>query len=97
MIYQVIAHRREYAQRKAKVTVLQTKGGTILIEYRGKRLTAVPYHKMQARAAEVSSKELMEKLADQGTRSKYKPSKRHPWKRRQKNFSGRASELACCY
>lgn len=97
VIYQVIAHRREYALRKAKVTVLQTKGGTILIEYRGKRLTAVPYHKMQARAAEVSSKELMEKLADQGTRSKYKPSKRHPWKRRQKNFSGRASELACCY
>jgi len=97
VIYQVIADRREYMLRKAEVMVLKTKDGTVSIEHRGKRLTAVPYHKMQARAEEVSAKELMEKLAEKGTQNKYRPGRRHPWKRGRRGFSKRASELVCCY
>ena len=96
VIYQVIADRREYTLRKAEVMVLKTKDGTVSIEHRGKPLTAVPFHKMQARAEEVSAKELMEKLAENKTYNQYRPSRRHPWKRGRRGFSKRALEPACC-
>ena len=82
--------------RKAEVTVLETKDGTITIEHRGKTLTAVPYHKIQAKAEEVSSKELMEKLAEKGSRNKFRPGRRHPWKRGRMGFSQKIPELVCC-
>lgn len=78
IIYQIIAEKREHILRKAEVVVLESKDGTVQIEYRGKNLTAVPYHKMQARNDVVSSKELGAVLSD---KKHFKPSKRHPWKR----------------
>jgi hypothetical protein len=96
VIYQVIADRREYTLRKAEVMVLKTKDGMVSIEHRGKPLTAVPYHQMQARAEEVSAKELMVKLAEKRTYNQYRPSRHHPWKRGRRGFSKRALELTCC-
>lgn len=88
VVYQVIADRREYVLRKAKVTVLETRDGTVSIEHRGKRLTAVPYHKMQARTEEVSGKELLAKLTEKlAEKKKYKPTKTHPWKAGKRGFS----------
>lgn len=96
VIYQVFADKREYTLRKARVTVLETKDGAVTIEHRGKPLTVQPYHKMQARAEEVSGKELMAKLADKAA-ARYKPSRKHPWKRGRRGFSKRTPDLACCY
>ena len=96
VIYQVFADEREYTLRKARVTVLETKDGAVTIEHRGKPLTVQPYHKMQARAEEVSGKELMAKLADKAA-ARYKPSRKHPWKRGRRGFSKRTLDLACCY
>jgi hypothetical protein len=96
VIYQVFADKREYMLRKARVTVLETKDGAVTIEHRGKPLTVQPYHKMQARAEEVSGKELMAKLADKAE-ARYKPSHKHPWKRGRRGFSKRTPDPACCY
>jgi len=93
VIYQILSDRREYQLRKAEVTVLQKKDGTIQIEHRGKVLTAVPYHKIQARAEEVSAKELVQALASKA-KSRHRPSRRHPWKCARKGFF-RPFELAC--
>jgi hypothetical protein len=88
VIYQVLADRREYTLRKAEVTILEARDGNITIEHRGKPLTAVPHHKMQARTEEVSSKELMAKLAEKAaSRKKYRPGRKHPWKSGRKGFS----------
>ena len=88
VIYQILTDRREYALRKAEVVVLEAQNGVVSIEYRGKSLTAVPHHKMQARTEEVSSKELMAKLAEKAAsrseklagKGKYRPGRNHPWK-----------------
>ena len=97
VIYQVLAIGKEYTLRRAEVTVLKTKNGAVSIEYRGKTLTAVPYHKMQAKAEEVSSKELLATLIE---RKKYKsrPGRHHPWKRGRRGFSkrGRPPLVSCC-
>jgi len=88
VIYQVLADRREYTLKKAVVTVLETKNGAVSIEYRGRPLSAMPYHKMQARTEEVSSKELMTTLAEKATaRGRHKPSRKHPWKMGKRGFS----------
>ena len=88
VIYQVFADKKEYTLRKAKVTVLEARDGSITIECRGKALTTQPYHKMQARTEEVSGKELLTKLADIAeAKAKYKPSRKHPWKRGRRGFS----------
>jgi DNA-binding Lrp family transcriptional regulator len=88
VIYQVFANKREYTLRKARVTVSETKDGVVKIEHRGKILTVQPYHKMQARAEEVSGKELLVKLADTAeAKATYKPSRKHPWKRGRRGFS----------
>ena len=91
--YQVLADRREYMLRKAEVVVLETRGGDVSIECRGKSLTAVPYHKMQARTEVVSSKELMSALTERGC---YKPTRKHPWKRGPRGYSRRTPSLAFC-
>lgn len=98
VIYQVFADKREYTLRKAKVTILETKAGTVTIEHRGKRLTVQPYHKIQARVEEVSGKELMTKLAEKATaRRERKQSRKHPWKRGPRGYSRRPAPQACCY
>lgn len=98
VIYQVFADRREYALRKAKVTVLETKDGAVTIEHRGKPLTVQPYHKMQARAEEVSGKELMAKLVEkESVRRERKQSRKHPWKRGPRGYSRKPVPQACCY
>ena len=94
VIYQVIADRREYVLRKAEVLVLKTKDGAVSIEHCGKALTVVPYHQMQARAEVVSAKELIDELA-QPVQPRYRPNRRHPWKRGRRGFS-RTLELTCC-
>ena len=93
VIYQVFADKREYTLRKARVTVLETKDGAITIEHGGKPLTVQPYHKMQARAEEVSGKELMAKLAE---KARHRPTRRHPWKRGRRGFTKRVPDLAFC-
>jgi len=95
VIYQVIADRREYQLRKAVVTVLKTQDGVVTIEHRGKALTAVPHHQMQARAEVVSAKELIEALQSKPKKGRYHPDTRHPWKRGRRGFS-KPQELACC-
>ena len=98
VIYQVFADRREYTLRKAEVMVLETKEGAVSVECRGKPLTVVPYHKMQARTEESSRKELMAKLAEKAaTRGKRKLSNKHPWKRGRRGFSKKPTDLVCCY
>lgn len=98
VIYQVFADRREYVLKKARVTVLETKDGAVTIEYREKRLTAQPYHQMQARAEEVSGKELTEKLVEKGSvRRERKQSSKHPWKRGPRGYSQKLVDQACCY
>jgi DNA-binding Lrp family transcriptional regulator len=95
VIYQVIADRKEYALKKAEVTIIKDRTGSVTIEHHGKRLTAVPYHKMQARTEEVSSKELMTRLDEMRTKKQYRPNRRHPWKCGRRGFS-KPRELVCC-
>ena len=95
VIYQVIADRREYQLRKAVVTVLKTQDDAVTIEHRGKSLTAVPYHQMQARTEVVSAKELIDALQSKPKKGRYHPDTRHPWKRGRRVFS-KPQELACC-
>lgn len=95
VIYQIISKRPSYAMRKARVEVLESKDGTVAIEYRGQPLTAVPYHQMQARTEEVSSKELLTKLAEKAT-YRPKPGRHHPWKRGPRGFSRKVPDLAAC-
>lgn len=90
--YQVLADRREYMLRKAEVMVLETKEGEVSIEYRGKPLTAVPYHKMQARAEVVSAKELLNIWAK---KERPGPGRKHPWKRGPRGFSRKAALAHC--
>jgi hypothetical protein len=95
VIYQVIADRKEYTLRKAEVTIIKDRDDTVTIEHRGKQLTAVPYHKMQARAEEVSSKELISRLDEMRVKKQYRPSRRHPWKSGRRGFS-KPRDLVCC-
>ena len=97
VIYQILADRREYTLRQAEVMVLEAWDGNISIEHRGKELTAVPYHKMQARSEEVSAKELVTKLTETtANKARYRPGRKHPWKNGPRGFSKRAPEMACC-
>ena len=93
VIYQVITERPSYAMRKAKVCILESKNGAIIIEYRGKPLTAVPYNQMQARVEVVSAKEIQVVLKE---KSKRRPSPRHPWKSARRGFSLDRREPAFC-
>jgi hypothetical protein len=94
VIYQVLYVGKEYILRRAEVTVLKTKEGSVSIEYRGKALTAAPYHNMQSKAEEVSSKELISTLIER-KRYKTRPGRHHPWKRGRRGFSRRAPLVSC--
>ena len=78
--------------RKAEVTVLESKDGTVTIEdIEAKFITAVPYHQMQARAEEVSSKEIATAL--ERKKKPYKPGQYHPWKSARRGFSEFAERI----
>jgi hypothetical protein len=94
VIYQIITERESYAMRRAEVTILESKEGAVTIEYRGKVLTAVPYHQMQGRAEEVSSKEIA--VAMENKKSRYKPNPNHPWKGGRRGFSSCHKKPVCC-
>lgn len=91
VIYQIITERPSYAMRNAAVLVLESREGTIAIEYKGKALTAVAYHQMQARTDVISSKEIMT-FIEQSQKRKYRPGRTHPWKRGRRGFLVQA----CC-
>lgn len=96
VIYQVIADRKEYTLRKAKVTILESRQGDIIIEHKGKSLKAVPFHEMEARTEVVNSKELVSRLVKSQT-SKYKPKRSHPWKANKRGFSTKSCETASSF
>jgi hypothetical protein len=91
VIYQIITERPSYAMKKAMVDVMESKDGTIRIEYQGKPLTWVPYHQQQARVEVISSKEIAEHLGRK--KSPYHPPRRHPWKRGRRGFSSKQEVL----
>lgn len=93
--YQVITERPDYAMRKAAVEVRESKDGSIAIEYKGKPLTAVPYHQMQARTEVISTKELIAALETRPER-KYRPNQYHPWKSPRRGFASRPKLAYCC-
>lgn len=94
VIYQIISEKATYTMRKAEVVVLESKDGTVIIEHRGKPLIVVPYHQMQARAEEVSSKEIATILENK--KKRYKPGRYHPWKSNRRGFSSRQTKTVCC-
>lgn len=96
VIYQVIADKKEYTLRKAKVTIIENRQGDIVIEHKGKALKAVPFHKMEARTDVVSSKELLSRLVEFQT-TKYKPKRSHPWKSNKRGFSAKSCETASSF
>ena len=79
-IYQIKTERPTYALRKAKVDVFENRDGNILIEYKNQKLLYTTYEERPLQGESVDSKELNYKL-DNLFKKKYKPSKRHPWKR----------------
>lgn len=84
VLYQVYGDRIEYTLRKQKVTIFEKEDGEIYIECRNKAIRAVPFKESSPPAEIVSSKELIEKLANQikvAPQKRYKPPLNHPWKR----------------
>lgn len=79
-LYQIKTTRPTYALRKARVDILENKNGDIVVEYKKQKLQYSIYEERPLQAEEIHSKELNSKL-DNLLRKKYKPSKKHPWKR----------------
>ncbi|MEI8301624.1 MAG: ISNCY family transposase [Chlamydiota bacterium] len=93
VLYQIVVEeKKEYTLRNAHVTILESHSGEIRIEYKGKRLHATAFHKMEARTEVVSAKELIATLKE---RKRGKPTKKHPWKRGPRGYSKKHSELVC--
>jgi hypothetical protein len=87
-IYQVQTNREAYILRKARVVIHEFKDGSIEAFYKGKKLLLKIYAQQQKQMGEVDSKQL-NPLLDELVRisdgkKKYKPSKKHPWKRHAK-------------
>lgn len=79
-LYQIKTSRPIYALSKAKINILESKEGDVLVEYKNKKLLYSIYEERPLQAEEVHSKEINLKL-DNLLKKKYKSSKRHPWKR----------------
>lgn len=83
-IYQIQTDRQSYALRKARVCVREKEDGKIEILYKDKPLKFSTYHCQQKQGEVVDSKrlnEVMDNIQLNAGKAKYKPSKRHPWKR----------------
>ena len=84
-IYQVQTNRETYVLRKARIVIHEFKDESIEAFYKGKKLLLKTYSQQQKQMGEVDSKQL-NALLDELVRisdgkKKYKPSKKHPWKR----------------
>jgi hypothetical protein len=79
-LYQIKTSRSSYALRKARIDVLENKYREVIVEYKKQKLSYSIYEERSSQAEEVHSKELNSKL-DNLLKKKYKPTKRHPWKR----------------
>ena len=87
-IYQVQTNRETYVLRKARIVIHEFKDESIEAFYKGKKLLLKTYSQQQKQMGEVDSKQL-NALLDELVRisdgkKKYKPSKKHPWKRHAK-------------
>ena len=87
-IYQVQTNRETYVLRKARIVIHEFKDESIEAFYKGKKLLLKTYSQQQKQSAVVDSKQL-NALLDELVRvsdgkKKYKPSKKHPWKRHAK-------------
>ena len=84
-IYQVQSDREAYVLRKARVVIFEHEDGLISAYYKGKKLLLKTYAQQEKQMGEVDSKQLnalldeLVKISD--GKKKYKPSKKHPWKR----------------
>ena len=79
-LYQIKTQRPTYALRKARVDVLENREGDVLVEYKNKSLLYTTFEERPIEAEVVGAKELNLKL-DTLIKTRYKPSKNHPWKR----------------
>ena len=79
-LYQIKSSRPGYTLRKAIVEVREAKDGKVSIEHKGRPLAYKPYHEQEFQGKEVLSKLLNEEV-DTLTKPKWKPTRRHPWKR----------------
>lgn len=84
-IYQIQTDREGYALRKAKVVIHEYKDGSIEAFYKGKKILIKTYAQQQKQMDDVDSKQLNSLLdglvKTSAAKKKYKPSKKHPWKR----------------
>lgn len=83
-IYQIQTDRQSYALRKARVCIREKEDGKIEIVYKDKPLKFSTYYCQQKQGEVVDSKrlnEVMDNIQLNAGKAKYKPSKRHPWKR----------------
>ncbi|MBS0584801.1 MAG: ISNCY family transposase [Verrucomicrobia bacterium] len=90
IIYQVVTEREGYALSKARIEISEDEKGAIKAYYKGKRLHIRRYGSQEGQREEVNAKELnalLDNLAKQEVKSKYRPSRRHPWKRYPRNTS----------
>jgi len=90
-LYQVQTNRETYVLRKARVVIHEFKDGSIEAFYKEKKLLLKTYAEQQKQMRDVDSKQL-NVLLDKHIKTsdkmkKYKPSNRHPWKRRAKSAS----------
>lgn len=87
-IYQVQTNRETYVLRKARIVIHEFKDESIKAFYKGNKLLLKTYAQQQKQSDVVDSKQLnalldeLVKIDDE--KKKYKPSKKHPWKRHAK-------------
>lgn len=94
-IYQIQTDREAYVLRKARMVVHEYKDGSIEAFYKGKKILLKTYAQQQKQMNEVDSKQLntlLDKLVKtSNAKKKYKPSKKHPWKRGYKQLQETAA------
>ena len=88
-IYQIQTDRATYALRKARVTLLEKKDGSIEVLYKGKPLDFTTYNSQEKQGDIVDAKALNEVMDNlrirQGeSKRRYKPTYNHPWSGRRK-------------
>ena len=82
-VFQIQSDRQAYALRKAQVFVREKEDKSIVVLYKGKSIAYSTYASQQKQCEVVDSKRLnecMDNYLQQSSKSKYKPSNRHPWK-----------------
>lgn len=85
IIYQIQTEREVYALRRAKVTLLERKDGSLVVLYKGKPLGFRAYNSQEKQGEIVDSKSLNTVIDDlqkrlQVPKQKRKPAHNHPWR-----------------